>query len=225
MEAVLYQDAPGVPVVELFSDLPPFNPQSAAYLIAAYSAEFPPGTVFLGVVDPGVGGQRMPLMLRADQRWYVGPDNGVFALVARRAGMVEEWEIIWRPEHLSASFHGRDLFAPVAARLANGMEVANRKIDTPQQSYQAWTDDLPQVIYIDHFGNAITGIRSSTIKADVTLEAGGQALMGAHTFSDVPQGAGFWYQNANGLVEIAVNQGNAAEVFGLTVGTPIKILI
>ena len=85
MKAVLHQMAPGVPVIDLFADAPAGNPKAAAYLLAAYAAWFPTGTIFLCVVDPGVGGERPPLIIEADERWYVGPGNGLFELVQRRA--------------------------------------------------------------------------------------------------------------------------------------------
>src|SRR5271170_1270450 len=118
VKAVLHQLTPGLPIVDLFADLPPANPKPAAYLLAAYGPWFPPGTVLMAVVDPGVGGARAAVVVEADGRSYVGPDNGLFEIVLRRAGAVKSSEILWRPERLSASFHARDLFAPVAARLA-----------------------------------------------------------------------------------------------------------
>src|SRR6516162_5676981 len=108
VKAVLFRTAPGIPVVELFADAPAGRPKPAAYLLAAYGVWFPPGTVFLAVI------------VEAEGRWHVGPDNGLFELVMRRAESVRTWEILWRPETLSASFHGRDLFAPIVARLARG---------------------------------------------------------------------------------------------------------
>ena len=120
VKAVLAREAPGVPVIDLFADLPPFRPQLAAYLLAAYGETFVAGDVILAVVDPGVGSARAALALEADGRWYVGPDNGLFEIVQRRAGAAQCWTIDWRPPAMSATFHGRDLFAPVAARLARG---------------------------------------------------------------------------------------------------------
>src|SRR5438034_4574389 len=120
MTAVLQQTAPAVPVVSLFADLPPGQPKPAAYLLAAYARWFAAGTVFVCVVDPGVGSERGALIVEADGRFYVGPDNGLFEIVPRRAARAAVWQITWRPGALSASFHGRDLFAPVAARLARG---------------------------------------------------------------------------------------------------------
>src|SRR5205085_2477038 len=117
LHAVLAREAPGIPVVDLFHGVPSFDVRAGAYLLPAYVREFPEDSVFLCVVDPGVGGERKPAMVRADGRWYVGPDNGLLSILAARAGSVESYAIAWRPPGLSASFHGRDLFAPVAARL------------------------------------------------------------------------------------------------------------
>ncbi len=118
--AVLHQTAPDIATIPLFADAPAGRPKPCAYLLAAYAAWFPPGTVFLCVVDPGVGSARRAVIAEADGRLYVGPDNGLFDLILRRAAISRLWEIAWRPPKLSASFHGRDLFAPVAARLATG---------------------------------------------------------------------------------------------------------
>jgi S-adenosylmethionine hydrolase len=147
-------------VIDLFADAPVGNPKASAYLLAAYAEWFAVGTVFLCVVDPGVGGARPAIILEADRRWYVGPGNGLFELVQRRATNTRTWDIDWQPEHLSASFHGRDLFAPVAAILARGEPPHGRprKDDTHRQT--DWPDDLPKVVYIDHFGNAIARIAS-----------------------------------------------------------------
>src|SRR5262245_3097917 len=101
MKAVLHQMAPGIPAIDLFADAPVGKPMAAAYLLAAYAAWFPTETVFLCVVDPGVGGTRPPIMVEADGRWYVGPGNGLFELVQRRALVTRSWTIDWRPERLS----------------------------------------------------------------------------------------------------------------------------
>jgi len=130
VKAVLARAAPAVPVIDLFADLPAFAPRLSAYLLAAYADWFEAGDVILAVVDPGVGGPRGALVVEADGRWFVGPDNGLLELVLRRAERARCFAITWRPPALSATFHGRDLFAPVAARLADGteFEVAGRRI-------------------------------------------------------------------------------------------------
>jgi S-adenosylmethionine hydrolase len=223
MTAVLAREAPGTTVVSLFADAPAFDPQAAAYLLAAYAPEFPLGSVFLCVIDPGVGGKRAPLALQADGRWYVGPDNGLFALVARRAREARWWKITWRPERLSASFHGRDLFAPVAARLARGEPPPGDELAAPPTSGADWPDDLPRIVYTDHFGNAMTGLRAELLAERAELEVAGRRLRRARTYSDRPPGEAFWYENANGLAEIALARGRADRELGLAVGTPVTV--
>ncbi len=224
MKAVLTRMAPAVPVVDLFADAPTGDPKASAYLLAAYSAWFPEGTVFLAVVDPGVGSDRPAVIVEASGRWFVGPGNGLFELVQRRPQRARCWEIAWRPETLSASFHGRDLFAPVAAQIARGDDPPGRPIDERPIRRPDWPDDLAEVVYFDHYGNAITGLRASAVPQDAKLAVAGRRLEAARTFSDRPPGAAFWYANSNGLAEIAVNRGRADRALGLTVGAPVEIV-
>jgi S-adenosyl-L-methionine hydrolase (adenosine-forming) len=222
MKAVLHRAAPQSAVIDLFADAPAGNVKACAYLLAAYAAWFPAGTAFLCVVDPGVGGARAPLMIEADERWYVGPDNGLFELVLRRAATSRVLEITWRPERLSASFHGRDLFAPVAGALAAGTPPAARAHAALRES--TWPDDFAEIVYIDHYGNALTGLRAAMIPATAALSvAAGTRVAPAATFSAVPKGAAFWYENSNGLAEIAVNLGRADAVLGLAVGSAVTV--
>ena len=128
MKAVLHERAPKAPVVDLLNDAPAFNVRAGAHLLAAFAARLPKDSVTLAVVDPGVGGPREPVAVLADGRWFVGPDNGLISVAASRAAKHEVHTIEWRPEKLTASFHGRDLFAPVAAMIAiaAGLEATGR---------------------------------------------------------------------------------------------------
>jgi len=224
VSAVLHQAAPGIPVISLFADLPPGQPKPAAYLLAAYALWFPAGTVFLCVVDPGVGSARRALVAEAAGRFYVGPDNGLFEIMLRRAARPLLWEITWRPPALSASFHGRDLFAPVAARLARGERPAEIAVQAQATPYPDWPDDLGEIVYVDRYGNALTGLRGEIVAAGARLSVGSEVLAHADTFSAAPRGTAFWYVNSNGLVEIAVNQGRADRQLGLTVGASVAIV-
>ncbi len=223
VKAVLYRTAPGVPIIELFANAPPGRPKPAAYLLAAYGSWFPPGTVLLAVIDPGVGSARAPVIVEAEGRWYVGPDNGLFELVTRRAAAARTWEILWRPDGLSASFHGRDLFAPVAGQLARGELPSGMPRAAETGRYGDWPDDLPEIVYIDRYGNAMTGLRAACLPNDAQLVVCGRTLRRVRTFSDAPPGEAFWYGNSNGLAEIAVNTGRAADALGLVVGDPVAI--
>jgi len=223
MKAVLAQLAPGCPVIDLFADAPSRNPRAAAFLLAAYAAWFPAGTVLLAVVDPGVGGSRAALFLEADGRCYVGPDNGLFEIVRRRAKSERLVEVTWRPESLSASFHGRDLFAPVAAMLARGEKPAGEERPASFGRHPDYPDDLAEIVYVDHYGNALTGIRATSLPAEAVLIAGGERVTRAPTFSAVPAGTPLWYENSNGLAEIAVNLGRADQALRLAIGSAVEI--
>ena len=223
MVAVLGAEAPGVPVVDLLALAPRFSPLPAAYLLAAL-AEFMPGnTAFVAIVDPGVGGDRAALALRTDRHWFVGPDNGLLAVVARRARGRVLWQVDWRPPHLSDSFHGRDLFAPLAARIATAEPVAASHVDLDAIQGADWPDDLAQIIFVDHYGNCFTGLRAATMARDEAIWVRDRRLGFARTFSAVGPGQAFWYENSNGLVELAVNGGSAAQVLGLRPGDPVRL--
>jgi S-adenosyl-L-methionine hydrolase (adenosine-forming) len=224
VKTVLYRTAPGIQVIDLFADAPAGKPKPSAYLLAAYAAWFPTGTVVLAVVDPGVGGARGAVIVEADGRWYIGPDNGLFELAVRRAANARIWDIAWRPEVMSASFHGRDLFAPMAGRIARGFVPTEPPRPGQIGLYKDWPDDLPETVYIDRYGNAMTGLRAALLPEGTSLSGSGRVLARARTFSDVPTGEPFWYENSNGLAEIAVNGGRADTSLGLAIGSPITIL-
>jgi S-adenosylmethionine hydrolase len=218
VEAVLARDAPGVPVITLLSDAPSYDARRSAYLLAALIDAFPADAIYFCVVDPGVGSERAALVVEADGRRFVGPDNGLFEIVLRRAAARAAYNVTWRPLKLSASFHGRDLFAPVAATIANGDPIPGDPIDVGTARRPDWPDELDEIVYIDHYGNAMTGRRAATIPETAVIEIAGHGVARATTFSDVGAGVGFWYENSSGLAEIAVNQGRAANRLGLRIG-------
>lgn len=223
MKAVLGREAPGVPMVDLVHDAPAFQAKPSSYLLSALIDVFPTDVVFLCVVDPGVGSDRAPVVAEADGRRFVGPDNGLFEVPLRRANTRAAWRITWEPPALSASFHGRDLFAPVAAMLARGDDMPGVPIEVDTVRRVDWPDDLAEVVYIDTFGNAMTGIRARELGSDTTIDFKGQSLPRARTFSDLPPGSPFWYENSSGLAEIAVNQGRAVDVLEIAVGDGFKV--
>ncbi len=221
VEAVLDRHAPGVRVIHLLHEAPPYDVRAAAHLLAALAPGLARGHVFLGVVDPGVGSERGAVVLRADGRWYVGPDNGLFSVVAARAAATTVWRITACPPDASPSFHGRDVFAPMAAAVATG-DFPNAEVaPAAALAVRFGGDDLAEVIYVDHFGNAFTGIRARDIPPARRLVAQGREIPHSRVFAEVASGAAFWYENSSGLVEIAVNQGHAARELGLAVGTVV----
>jgi hypothetical protein len=225
VKAVLWQTAPDVPVFDLFADAPDRRPREAAYLLAAYAKALPHDALILGVVDPGVGGDRPGVALKLDGRWFVGPGNGLFEIAQRRATRVESYGIAELPPDLSTSFHGRDLFAPLVGKLAAGWRPDEIGLEQGEQPrFPDWPDDLPVIVYQDIYGNLMTGLRSAGLPRTVRIGIGGRQVAWARTFSAVEEGAAFWYGNANGLVEIAVNGGSAAVLLAAGIGSKLEII-
>ena len=219
MHTVLNARAPGISVIDLMHDAPAFKPTAAGRLLAALAQHFPPQSVCVAVIDPGVGSTRRPVAVQADGHWFVGPDNGLFEYLGSSKELPRWFEITWQPDEMSNSFHGRDLFAPVGAALAtNKADRFLRPLEAP--SVQA--KNLAEIIYIDGYGNAMTGLDADAINPEQCLCTAGESLHFARTFSDVEPGHAFWTQNSLGLIEIAVNQGSAASQLNLEIGSPVS---
>ena len=218
MEVVLRKTAPGIDIVNLINNAPLRDPRLSAYLLASVHASFPDDSVILCVVDPGVGGDRLPIVLSADGKWFVGPDNGLLNTTAVQATDTRWYTIEWKPRQLSASFHGRDLFAPITARIAKG-EISEEIQPYAGPDLTGWPADLPAIIYIDTYGNAVTGWRyTANLDRKTLCLANGTRIQQARTFCDVETGQAFWYCNSSGLVEVAVNQGRADRELELMLG-------
>jgi S-adenosylmethionine hydrolase len=221
VEAVLDRLAPGVRVIHLLHAAPAYDVGAAAHLLAALARGLDGSHVVLGVVDPGVGTERGAAVVRAESRWYVGPDNGLFSVLAARAAHRSVWRIDGVPPGASRSFHGRDVFAPIAAAIARGDLPRERLTPVDGLAVQLDGGDLAQVIYVDHYGNAWTGLRADALPRDRRLVVAGRELPYAGVFGEAAPGAAFWYGNSSGLVEIAVNRGSAAQSLGVTIGTAV----
>lgn len=219
MHRVVLQYKADTRVVDLFHGVPAFNVKAASYLLAAYC---PPvqNSVYCCVVDPGVGGERAAVIIEIDGCRYVGPDNGLFEILHRRSRASIQ-EITWRPDMLSNSFHGRDLFAPVAARLEAGQAVDARPGRLCR--FRDWPDELDEIVYVDHYGNLVCGRRGETIDDNAILVCADRKIEYARIFGDLAVGGLFWYRNANGLVEIAANRESAAEILGVGVSEGITV--
>lgn len=222
LHAVLAMRAPHRPVIDLMHDAPAFCPGAGAHLLGALADSLPPASICIGVVDPGVGTARDGVVLEADGRWFVGPDNGLFDVIAARARAARWWRIEHPPEGRARTFHGRDLFAPVAALLANGEAVPGTPLaaGTMVQPGHAAGADRAAVIYLDGFGNAATGIRGHAA-AYGDLVVAGRRIPPVDTFADLAHWEPGWLCNSLGLVEIVANQASAAERLGLTLDTEV----
>ena len=224
METSVLALAPTARAISLVADAPASNPRASAYLLAALLPELPENAFLVCVIDPGVGGERDALLLRTGGRTLIGPDNGLLAVCAGIDPRASIQRILHDKSQLSASFHGRDLFAPVAAREWLGEDVPLEPMDRLTMVGADWPRALEEVIYIDHYGNAMTGFPADHLWDSAKIQAGTHVLHHAHTFSNAAGADPFWYRNSCGLIELAVNRGRADEQLGLLVGSRLDIL-
>ncbi len=222
LKAVLLGGAPAVPVVDLMHDAPVFQPEAAGQLLAAYGGGLPAGTITVAVVDPGVGGDRRMIAARGDARWWLGPDNGLLVPTLRRCADVEVWELE-RPASAAPTFHGRDVFAPAALEVLENGRVEGEPV--PAGDLVGWDSpsSLSRILYIDRYGNAVTGLQGDAVMDQAVIRIGYRELRFAQTFSAVAPGEAFWYRNSSGLVELAVNQGRADEWPGVELGAEVTV--
>jgi len=220
LHAAIFAESGGASVIDVMHDLPAMRPDLAAFLLPRVCDRLPLPGVVVAVVDPGVGGERLPLVVETGRHTYVGPDNG---LLSQLPDTLATYRIDWRPEHLSASFHGRDLFAPVAAHLAAGTLTALSlaSVDLPKRT--DWPGSPARIVYIDAYGNAMTGLSSEDIDNDRKIVVQGRPLGYAETFSRVTPGELFWYRNSQGLAEISAREASAATILSLALGDQILI--
>jgi S-adenosylmethionine hydrolase len=217
LHAVIGATLPDTKVVDLCHSIPPHDIRAAAYLLPAYTRYLPPASITVCVVDPGVGSERPHAACMADNRWYIGPDNGLFDVLEQHALGFRKYHYQW-PGEVSNTFHARDIYVPAACLFAESAATDDLLVKPVETAKLSFSADLYEVVYFDHFGNAITGCRSSNLSDGAKIKINGQRLHRARIFSDVELGACFWYENANGLVEIAANQGSARERLGLELG-------
>lgn len=212
--AVLSVD-PAIPIVHLMHDAPSMRPDLAAYLLRGCCRSLPDGAIVVAVVDPGVGGERDALQVEANGLTLIGPDNG---LLARVDDIEAVHRLDWRPAALSSSFHGRDLFAPAAARLAGGNVIQFTTLPRTQMVGADWPADTAKIIYIDAFGNAMTGVDAGNVSKNSRVSIAGRSLAYAETFCRAATGQPFWFANSQGLVELAANGTSVVKQLSLVLG-------
>lgn len=241
VHGVLAATAPGVTIVDLNHAVPPGDVARGAFLLEAASGDFPPGTVHLAVVDPGVGTARRALAVAARGQYFVGPDNGLleWALDAPGAEAHALTEERWFRRPVSRTFHGRDVFAPVAAHLARG--VALREFGPRIEDPVRLARSRPRrdgeglegaVVFIDRFGNALTNLVEESLReafggcpdTDLVVTLPGREIRGlARSYGDAPVGTLVAILGSSGRLELAQVGGDAAERLGIGVGDPVRI--
>ena len=218
-----------IPVINAIDDLPSFDTIASAFLLNALVDYYPENSVILGVVDPGVGGDRAPICFEYQSRQYIGPDNGLFSrILYDDSHAVEIFRICEMDTDISTTFHGRDLFAPAAVKLHQANDSLDKEMMTDSVTASLANQcprNLEQVIYIDGYGNCMTGISGSSTSESSVIKIERLFIYHAEKFSDIAPGEIFWYVNSIGLVEIAVNQDSAADEYYLSVGTEVSQIL
>lgn len=232
---------PDVEIIDISHEVPPWSLLTGCYILSCCFDDFPPETVFLAVVDPGVGTRRRPLVVRSKRYWFVGPDNGLLTCTAEKDPPLNAWVIENPPtsRKKSHTFHGRDIFGPVAALLAcggNPWEIGREYAELSRLSI--WEPVVMEgavvgrVVHIDRFGNAALNIRREFLDAHfggleerITLEIpkGSAEVPFKRTYGEVERGEPLALINSCGFLELAVNQGSAADLFGLAIGDTVVI--
>jgi S-adenosylmethionine hydrolase len=232
-----------VQIVDITHEVPPHDVAAAAYLLRPATAAFPQRSIHLVVVDPGVGTARRPLVVAAENQYYVGPDNGVFSLLYEAdpaARVIHITASHYISESPSPTFHGRDVFAPVAAHVARGLDISNLgdpvedpvKIDLPRPKVTQEGTIRATVIHVDRFGNVITNVTRAALEALMQklgksqVRGGGaqSAVAGMRTtYADGPPGVPFFLYNSSNLLEIAAHQARASDLLKLKAGDGVEV--
>lgn len=228
MKGVLLSALPDATLVDITHSIPPGDVRSGAHVLSRVWRRFPPGTVHLAVVDPGVGTARAALAISSHDRCFVGPDNGLFTPVLSASAAIVE---LPTPADASPTFHGRDLFAPAAAALAAGRPIASLgtrfagepvRLAYPEPHYEGKTV-VGEVTYVDRFGTLVTNLTPELVPSYARLEIEDvDAGPLRRTFGDVPTGGLVCYVGSGGDVEIAVRDGSAARRLGIGVGGRVR---
>lgn len=240
MKGAILTACPQATLVDVLHEVPAHDVEAGAWALDTAYRHFPAGTVFVAVVDPGVGSERRPIAVGAGRWLFVGPDNGIFTPVLEthsnaRVHLLASPLLVREPS--SPVFHGRDLFGPAAGRLAGGLplEDVGPALDDPvrlPRPGKSRRDDgwHGAVAHVDRFGNLITNIAEADLAtlggsglSALAVQVGGQTIRFVRTYSDVPEGHPCALVGSSGRLEVAANRRSAAGLLGASVGTPVIV--
>ena len=240
MKATILNISPNATIVDITHQIEKFNVRMGAHVLASASPYFPKGTIHVAVVDPGVGTRREPILIQTKHSYFVGPDNGVLALAVRKEQIKHVYRITNRKLMLakvSNTFHGRDIFAPAAAHLANktppaefGTEIDKIIIPRFAKIVRRGNILIGEVIHVDDFGNIITNLGEKELElmeightVNVKLGNAKLALKLCKTYSEVQLHKPLALIGSHNLLEISINQGNASETFKVEGGSKVTL--
>jgi S-adenosylmethionine hydrolase len=241
MKAVMLGINSDLRIVDISHQIDRFDVRMGSFVLASAAKFFPPGTIHVGVVDPGVGTPRRPILIETRRGYYVGPDNGLLTLAAQQDGLVRTYHItnpkLMLPQ-ISHTFHGRDIFAPVAAYLSRGVlpfEFGEQIVDLASLTFGEPKllkgKVVGEILHVDNFGNLTTniplsaldslGVKRSTLLR-VKVGAVRRTLVVAGSYAEIPRRKALLIEGSTGLLEISVNQGNAARLFRGKTGSKVE---
>lgn len=241
MKGVIRTVCRSAEIIDLSHNIMPQDVAEAAFVLSASYRYFPPETIFTCVVDPGVGTERSVLCMRSGGQVFLAPDNGLLSIIEDERGREEVRRVTnsdYFLEEPSYTFHGRDIFAPVAAYLAGGLEPSElgpkhryiRNLRLPKPVRAADGSLRGEIIYIDKFGNLITNVRGSTVEGSfgdeqsVEVQVKRREVEGlSRAYADKEEGELVALVGSSGYMEVAVNQGSAAELLGCEKGDSVTI--
>jgi hypothetical protein len=242
MKAVILSICPEARLVDISHEIEKFNIRMGAFVLASATPYFPKQTIHVAVVDPGVGTKRRPIIVETQSSFYVGPDNGVLMLAARKEGIRHVYHVTsprFMRSDVSKTFHGRDVFAPSTAHLAKGRalsaagpEIHDYVLPAFAKPHVGAAGLSGEILYIDDFGNLVSNISIEDLK-QLDIGEGGAfvvefkrrelAVRLCSAYGDVPVGSPLAIIGSSDFLEFSVNQGNAAEVFGVTIGERVLV--
>jgi S-adenosylmethionine hydrolase len=218
MKAIVLAGCPQAVLVDVSHEVPRFDVSAGAFMLFAGTRHFGPGSVHLAVVDPGVGSSRRRLVIRAGGRYYVGPDNGLVAIVIEEVGLQQVVELAPRPEG-APTFEGRDVFAPAAAALASGVPLES--LGPPSDPPKMLEDASPRILWIDGFGNLVTNLKPPVRPMRVHNH---YITASATTYAEARPNEPFVYIGSMGYLEIGVREQRADRVLGARSGMRVDLL-
>ncbi|MBS7651339.1 SAM-dependent chlorinase/fluorinase [Candidatus Bathyarchaeota archaeon] len=242
MKGVILTISPPTIIVDISHEVERHNVQEGMLLLASTAQYFPAGTIYVAVVDPGVGGSRRPILIQTRRGLYVGPDNGLLTMAAEMDGIIRVYHLTeskYFAVRVSPTFHGRDIFAYVAGHLARGVEPSKfgqpitdyMRIEFPKVEVRCG-EVLGSIIHIDRFGNIVSNIRYQNLESEniryggiVDFEIDGKNFSAplCHTYVDVPSGDILATIGSSGFLEVAVCMGDAAKLLNVNVGASIMV--
>ncbi len=239
MKGVIQGINPNTAIIDITHEIPQGDVQSAAFCLLSCFRSFPKGTVFIVVVDPGVGSRRKAIVAKAEDYFFIAPDNGVISFIldqhreSVKAYLIEKEKYFRKP--VSNTFHGRDIFAPVGAHISKGTSASHMGpklaewISLPWPPLEISKDTIAgSIIYVDHFGNSFTNISAQVLRkfnldSTYVFINGKEAIPFCTSYNAAPEGTPLAIVNSADYVEIAVNNGSAAQNLNLSIGTPVVL--